>query len=173
MDLDHDRPLVEQALDLLVYAPLGLALTVTEDLPELIEKGRSRVQTEVSNARVLGGYVMARGQRRAERLMRDVSSSDRRRPAPDPEDGLAASGTDNGSVPPIRTAAAKEADFDPQDLPDASNLGIPGYDSLSASHVVQRLAGLSPEELEAVGSYEAATRGRKTILNRVAQLRAL
>jgi hypothetical protein len=36
---------------------------------------------------------------------------------------------------------------------------------------VQRLAGLSADELEAVRAYEAAGRGRKTILNKVEQLR--
>ena len=51
-----------------------------------------------------------------------------------------------------------------------ARLAIPGYDVLSASQVVQRLPGLSSEELEAVRAYEAASRGRKTILNRVAQL---
>jgi hypothetical protein len=56
--------------------------------------------------------------------------------------------------------------------PDADALPIPGYDSLSASQVVQRLPGLSAEELEAVRAYEQAGRGRKTVLLRVAQLRA-
>ena len=54
--------------------------------------------------------------------------------------------------------------------PDPSALAIPGYDSLSASQVVQRLAGLSQDELAAVGAYERAHRGRRTILNRVSQL---
>ena len=49
---------------------------------------------------------------------------------------------------------------------------IPGYDSLSASQVVQRLAGLTQDELEAVRSYEEGGRRRKTILTRVAQLQA-
>lgn len=56
--------------------------------------------------------------------------------------------------------------------PDADDLPIPGYDSLSASQVVQRLPGLSAEELEAVRAYEQAGRARKTVLLRVAQLRA-
>jgi hypothetical protein len=51
-------------------------------------------------------------------------------------------------------------------------LGIPGYDSLAASQVVQRLAGLSSEELAAVGAYESAHRARRTILTRVDQLRS-
>jgi hypothetical protein len=36
--------------------------------------------------------------------------------------------------------------------------------------VVQRLAGLSPDELAAVGAYESTHRGRRTILTRVSQL---
>ena len=52
----------------------------------------------------------------------------------------------------------------------AASLAIPDYDGLSASHVVNRLAGLSPTELESVQRYEAAHRGRKTILSKVAQL---
>ena len=56
--------------------------------------------------------------------------------------------------------------------PDPNALAIPGYDSLSASQVVQRLTGLSRPELEAVHAYEEAGRGRKTILTRVAQLQA-
>ena len=49
-------------------------------------------------------------------------------------------------------------------------LAIPGYDSLAASQVVPRLAGLSAEELAAVGAYETAHRARRTILTRVRQL---
>jgi hypothetical protein len=57
-------------------------------------------------------------------------------------------------------------------VPSADALAIPGYDSLSASQVVQRLAGLSRDELEAVGAYESAHRARRTILTRVNQLKA-
>ncbi len=51
-----------------------------------------------------------------------------------------------------------------------SALAIPGYDSLSASQVVQRLEGLSSPELEEVRAHEAAHRQRRTILHRVEQL---
>jgi hypothetical protein len=53
---------------------------------------------------------------------------------------------------------------------DSTHLAIPGYDTLSAMQVVQRLTGLSAQELEAVRAYEAAHRGRKTILHRAEQL---
>ncbi len=52
------------------------------------------------------------------------------------------------------------------------SLAIPGYDSLSASQVVQRLAGLSHSELIEVRAHEQAQRHRRTILNRVEQLLA-
>lgn len=54
--------------------------------------------------------------------------------------------------------------------PSAAGLPITDYDSLSASQVVSRLEGLSAADLEAVGSYEADTRRRATILNKVQQL---
>jgi len=55
-------------------------------------------------------------------------------------------------------------------VPDVGSLGIPGFDTLSASQVVQRLAGLDRTELVAVRAYEEASRGRRTILSRVDQL---
>jgi len=56
--------------------------------------------------------------------------------------------------------------------PAVDELAIPDYDSLSALQVVDRLPGLTSGELEAVRAYEAAHRGRKTILNKAAQLQA-
>lgn len=72
----------------------------------------------------------------------------------------------------IRVPGPEGPSPDGHEVPAAGDLPIPGYDSLAASQVVQRLPGLSPEELEAVRDYEAAGRNRKTVLLRVAQLRA-
>ena len=46
----------------------------------------------------------------------------------------------------------------------AADLPIREYDGLSASQVVSRLTGLSPDELRAVRSYEERSRGRRTVL---------
>lgn len=76
---------------------------------------------------------------------------------------------DQDTVPmPAPAPAAADAPSGPA----SSALGIPDYDGLSASHVVNRLAGLSSSDLEAVRAYEAANRGRKTILSKVAQLQS-
>ena len=73
------------------------------------------------------------------------------------------------SVPPEHSGASTPLGAG-QTSPEAESLAIPGYDSLSASQVVQRLAGLSDDELAAVGTYEAAHRARQTVLTRVSQL---
>jgi len=74
--------------------------------------------------------------------------------------------------PEPHAPAATPAPVAPVPVVAVSDLAVPSYDSLSASQVVPRLSGLTPAELESVRTYEAANRGRKTILNRVAQLQA-
>jgi hypothetical protein len=56
----------------------------------------------------------------------------------------------------------------PAPVPD--HLAIPDYDSLSAFQVVPRLEALDPDDLDDVRAYEEATRARRTILNKIAQL---
>jgi hypothetical protein len=55
-------------------------------------------------------------------------------------------------------------------LASSAGLPIPGYDALSASQVVERLTGLSRDELDAVHAYEASHRQRRTILGKIEQL---
>jgi len=56
--------------------------------------------------------------------------------------------------------------------PSANRLPIDEYESLAASQVVARLPTLTPSELEEVRSFEAAHRGRRTILGKIDQLLA-
>jgi len=57
-------------------------------------------------------------------------------------------------------------------VPASADLPITDYDSLAASQVVPRLATMSSDDLELVGTYERSHRNRQTILHRVAQLLA-
>jgi hypothetical protein len=176
---------LEQALDLFVYAPLGLALTAREEMPKLVEKGRQRVTGQVMMAKMMGQFAVAQGQKEAEKAVKRFTSS----PAPAPSAPAAAPvlGTDASPEPEVavpRTAKSAAANGATESaaangsangsngggLPPVGDLAIPGYDSLSASQVVQRLAGLSGPELDAVARYESATRHRKTILTRISQL---
>ena len=168
---DEKTP-IEQALDVFVYAPLGLVFSARELLPKLAEKGRS----QLGLAKMVGQFAVQQGQTEAGKAI-----SKAQKQAMATLEQLAGSSNGNGRAPAGRaaeraqrpTSAIPTAPSAPTSGPEAADLAIPDYDSLSASQVLPRLQGLSVEELEAVRDYEAAHRGRKTILNRVAQLQTL
>jgi hypothetical protein len=164
---------LDRLLDLTVYGPAGLALTAAEEFPRLVEKGRHRLDGQLHTARLVGQFAVQMGRRQLESTV----GTWRRRP-PAPSRGAPAGGAEEpGSPPAARPAQAEppaagwEASAGPDDGALGSDaLGIPGYDSLSASQVVQRLGGLSAAELRAIWEHEQAHRRRRTILNRVGQL---
>ena len=159
-----------------MYAPVGLLFEGASLLPQLVEKGRS----QVSLARMVGRFairhrraeatkVVGKLQNQAAGLLELVASAL-------PATGAPASGApgspshpEGPAAPSARTAAAPTARAATRQ-PNPATLAIPDYDGLSASQVVNRLAGLSPAELTAVRRYETGHRGRKTILSKVAQL---
>ena len=182
--MTENRSPLERALDLLVYAPLGVALTARDELPKLVERGRQEVRNRVTTARMMGEYAVDQGQKKATRLVDQAQEAlDRGRShapwstiaaAPGGSgDPAATTGPAPSSAPSTNGQVSRDASRRPESpRPSAAGLAIPGYDALSASQVVTRLAGLLPPELEAVRGYEEATRHRKTILSRVAQLQA-
>ncbi len=160
----------DRLVDLAVYAPIGLALTVLESLPNWVERGRRQMGARLDAARVVGRLAVDQGSRQSGDIMRRVAEQADNVMAglglvPDPP-----AAPDTASVAttdaPVASPSAGSA---PVGL-DPAQLAIPGYDTLSASQVVQRLPGLSPEELEAVRLYEVAGRNRKTVLLKAAQL---
>ncbi len=222
--MTEDRSPLDTALDLVLYAPVGLVLSVGEEVPKLATKGRQRVATQWATARMVGQFAVAQARREVQRRTGGASGASSPQAAV-PEPAVAPTGAGAPAVAPVRpesdvpvvsgprapsstngaardiapsspaasrsglavTTASRpeppsaepmaQADGPPDGPAPApgpaslvEDLAIPGYDSLSASQVVQRLAGLAALELEAVGTYEAATRGRRTILARVSQL---
>ena len=159
---------VEHAVDVLVYAPIGLLFEGASLLPQLIEKGRS----QVTMARMVGHFAVKQGRGEATKAVNKLQDQaaglldfvgDSVTPLPSDPAPAARVVAPVASAVPAAPAANGQA-------VDPASLAIPDYDGLSASHVVNRLAGLTTPELEAVRSYEAAHRGRKTILSKVAQL---
>ena len=165
----HKRPR-DLALELFVYAPVGLAVSAKEVVPKLVERGRTKVTSQVGAARVIGRFAVEQGQARATKAFAHARQQAERRldqmtaSAPEPVRRTRSESASRPAPPPAARAATSG--------PAAATLAIPGYDSLSASQVLPRLEGLAEGELEAVRSYEAAHRGRKTILGRIAQLQA-
>jgi hypothetical protein len=178
--VDHpgEPSLMSQVCDIVRYAPIAILLDGPGMLPKLAQQGK----VHVGNARYLGRRAIREAEPALRRLAQGLGEQaggllqvvgvvppasppggaapapsspapSGAAPAPEPVSG-------NGSSPPAPTG------------PAADDLAIPDYESLSASHVVNRLPGLTPDELEAVRLYETAHRGRKTILNKVAQLQA-
>lgn len=176
-DNDEKTPIeqaVEQALDLFVYAPLGLALFARDNLPNLVERGRSQVNQQVMLAKMMGQFAVQQGEKeirqRVEKLATRPEPPARPAPPKPPvQQQEPAAPSTNGQAAPAAAPSSNGA-VPATPAPSAAHLAIPAYDTLSASQVVQRLAGLSKDELEAVREYEAATRGRRTILTKVSQL---
>lgn len=160
----------EQLLDLLVYAPLGLLLEARDLVPKLAAKGRQRMGGQVTVARMIGEMAVRQGQRRAESVVKRLREEPSGAGATRPEAG-AGHETNGHRSAPTGPAGADQPGAGPDSAPDAAGLAIPGYDTLSASQVVPRLEGLTLAELDAVRAYEVATRGRKTVLTRIDQLR--
>jgi len=169
----------EKLLDVFVFVPAGLALSVVEELPRLAARGRERLGVRVSSARSVGQFAVKAGH---DEFMRRSDGWFHRSGSGPPAAGTAtaARGSVSDPVPtraPSPEPSAGEGDPVPAGpsaanghIPSVGTLSIPGFDALSASQVVQRLDGLNRSELVSVRAYEASTRGRRTILSRVDQL---
>jgi hypothetical protein len=188
-DDERTKGPIGQAIDTFVYAPIGLFFDGPSLLPKLVEDGKNHAK----GARVFGEFAVRHGraelQRRlgdagaqAEEVLRtlgilpDDEAEPPEPPGPPgsgmpaevvaPQAGTATIASRNGAAPVVTDDIAEA------DAPAVESLAITDYDSLSASQVVTRLDGLETDELEAVRAYESAHRGRKTILNKVAQIQA-
>jgi len=71
--LTEQQSPVEQALDFLLYAPVGLALTVRDEFPKLVEKGRQQVTGQLALARMAGQFALGQAQREVERLVQQTA----------------------------------------------------------------------------------------------------
>jgi hypothetical protein len=170
---DEKTPL-DQALDLFVFAPLGLALTARDELPSLVEKGRTRVESQVTMARFVGQFAVQQGKAELEKRLRAYTepASPVVKAAPSTNGASTMAATPAPAAAPVATPAPPAPRESNGAGPSTVDVAIHGYDSLSASQVVQRLAGLSASDLEDVRAYESSHRGRKTVLTKIAQLQA-
>src|SRR5262249_22225732 len=144
-----------------------------------VERGREEVNHRVVTVRSTGEVALAFGwpklrdrlQTRVLTVMASVMPSSppaaAPAPAPAPTPQPAAEPSPVVSAPPVISQWHAAATVD---APASEELPIPGYDALSASQVVERLAGLEPDELDAVQAYEVAHRQRRTILGKIEQL---
>jgi hypothetical protein len=175
-DSEPEPSPVRRALDIFVFAPVGVALTVAEDLPALIVKGRQRFESDVRNARIVGQFVVTHGQRdvvgRVSKLLHGeppVPTAPVAERAPESPADAWPTPTPTPAPWPTSEAASPQPAADPADAITV-DAALAGYDTLSASQVVRRLESLEPDVLRAVQRHESSHRNRRTILNRAQQL---
>ncbi len=186
-------PLSERVLDLLVFVPAGIVSSVVEDFPKLAERGRSLLEVRLSSARAVGEFAFRAGHRELRRrsdslrqkgadpVPRQAERSEARYPIrtiprnPPPQNPSSTGKAPQTARVPAHGPSVVRGPVTPAatangHIPEVGSLAIPGFDTLSASQVVQRLDGLTRTELVSVRAYETATRRRRTILGRVDQL---
>lgn len=212
--MSNEHNPLERAVDLFVFAPIGVAMFAKDTVPTFLKMFVSRGQTELASRkkslhdhanqyRTVGKFAVKYGgpvvKQQAEekldgarRLAEETFSGlvvargggGAAAPKPPREPKIETSATTitngaaggaaldqmNGRATNGQTVTRDEAPAATRTPHVAPALAIPEYDQLSASQVVERLDGLTPDELEAVREYELAHRGRSTILGKITQL---
>ncbi|HMG26317.1 MAG TPA: hypothetical protein VKH36_05825 [Acidimicrobiia bacterium] len=197
---DDAQNAADKAMDLFVYAPVGVALYLRDTVPTFLnlfvsrgraELGQRRQQAEgqVAQAKALGEFAVnvggpkvrehvekgiAMARKSAEAVLTGVAGEGAvpdlaKEGSPAPSDATSAPVT----LPTTEATGGRPATGEASNAspaPNAATLGIPDYDELSASQVVERLDGLQTGELDAVRAYEEAHRARRTILYKIEQL---
>ncbi|CAB4323233.1 MAG: hypothetical protein F2520_05000 [Actinobacteria bacterium] len=155
---------IESLLDLLVYAPLGLVTQLDELLPGLIERGRSQAVM----ARTIGEFAVRAGsekvQGQAEGAQKQVESILR---------SLLDLAASRFAAEPVEPADENVATTSSEQVHEESRvLPIEDYETRKAAEIVPMLSSLTPDQRAVIAEHEAATRKRRTILNRIQQLEA-
>lgn len=198
---DNAQKKADKALDLFVYAPVGVALYLRDTVPTFlnlfVSRGRAELgqrrqqaQGQVAQAKALGEFAVnfggpkvrehvekgiAMARKSAETVLTNVTgegavpdlAKENSRP---PSAASSEPVTLPTEAPESTRAAGETPGTGNSSAPAAAALGIPDYDELSASQVVERLDGLQTGELDAVRAYEEAHRARRTILYKIEQL---
>lgn len=193
---DEERSQVDDLVDLLVYAPIGLLYEYQEVLPVLIRRGKSQVQL----AKVVGKMAAGQGGAQSAGFVADAliralaervteigasiglappASGERgTEPAAGAEvDDVAGaspagdppSGGDTASRALSSDEEGRGAQSEPGTVPD---LPIASYGALTAREVIGLLDELDDGQLARVRAYEEANRARKTVLGKLDRLGA-
>ena len=189
--------LFERLLDLAVYAPVGFALTVRDELPAKVRQGRQAMENRVQLARFIGQLAVQTGRRELERRLEERRAAnaaggagagvagDAGSVVAEPDRSADDTRADDTRADDMRAEDARAEDTRAEDtaartgptgpvvdveVPAAGDLPIAEYESLAAIHVVDRLRTMQRDELELVRRFEVAHRNRRTILAKIEQL---
>jgi len=139
----------DRLLDLMVFAPIGLALEAKELLPKMADRGRG----QVALARLAGRVATQQAPTGVSQLVGGLRDAVR-----------STLGLDEQSVQTI------ESEPDPPG--DDVDLPIVGYHAMAATELLELLEPLSDDDLAELLAFEQDHRARATVINRIRQLRA-
>lgn len=179
---DQENP-VEQLIELLVYAPIGLLYEYQNVLPQLVRRGKSQVQL----ARLLGQAAANQGSASdvgatvadaasvvsslVARLVTDIGAQVGLAPeSPTPTPTQARPDAGSGSHERQSHNRAGEEDGAPDPEPAPLPLPIAGYDGLTAREIIPLLDDLDPAQQARIRTHESANRNRKTVLAKLDRL---
>ncbi len=183
--MSDDEKNLEKLLDVLVYAPLGLALEAKELIPQLAERGRGQValmrlaQKVAAQRAAAGDEGQAGGAEQVRSAVLEAldtlcawlggEGSTDAEPGTDAEAGGDAvpDGEPEHAAESTETAEASEAastETEQAELPYAA------YDDQTAREIIADLGMRGPAKLRQILAYEQQNRARSTVLNRVARL---
>lgn len=188
--MDHDivpHITLRGPLRVFVTAPLGAVANLFDPTPDPAqarscdERGQheldvvvTKINERLRQAHGTGHLAIAFGVPILQRKAAEKVAAARTRPAPGPARAPAPASSHDGTAaaPTPQRSSSQEPIVTTITEVVAADLAIPGYDTLSASQVVECLAGLDDAAREMVRAYEAGNRGRRTILGKLDQLQA-
>lgn len=185
---EEERSPIDDLVDILVYAPVGLLYEYEDVIPRLVRRGRSQVEL----ARVIGKMAMDRGSTGSLGVVAEAMATML-------AERITEIGAAIGLAPPAGEAGEEggqppsdRVDEPVSDRPDrgpspgagngptseegdgAADRGLPiaSYDTLNAREIVGLLDELDAGQLARIRSHEEANRARKTVLGKLDRLGA-
>ena len=115
---------LRRTLDLCFFAPVGAAVTLAEEMPELIEKGRRRVELQLGNAHVVGRFVVHKGRRDLAGRIEDILNNGVEAARAAVEAEKAAASSARATAPDAPDAAGAPGAADTADAADAADAAV-------------------------------------------------
>lgn len=155
----HTKSPLDVAADLLVFAPVGVALEVGKHLPQLAKQGRDLLEGPIGAAKVFGKLAVDQGRKDLGERLKNVT---------EPYFGTGTAGPTASR--PNATTAEQSSGTAKYEGPSSTDLPIEGYVSLPVVEIVEHLGRLSLTEIESVRSYESAHQNRPAVVDRCDEL---
>ncbi|MFZ4515806.1 MAG: hypothetical protein ACOYN3_05790 [Acidimicrobiia bacterium] len=168
---------VQELKELFVYAPVGLAYFLRDTAPTFFQmfvaRGRSIVtareqafDADLARAKGIGQLTVLFGKPEVEKRVRELRAMGESLLGEQLANWWPATANAHPYVAPTARPTVVPTES------RTATLAIADYDSLAAAQIIEHLADLNAGDRDAIATYEAAHRNRRTILGRIDALRS-